>query len=474
MEKTISILLEVDSPVEDAIRMFRFAVRSPLAVHSHLATKVPQVEGLSILKDRPPIPMFSNDLFSDMAAFITKHSMRNRSLAPWKSLHRKFNIKSETLLFSAQATPKAIEELRQRPGVKVWSDSPITPWVKKPTSPAKNRGRRAETTSSPVLTAYEASTPVRPAQRKAVIDALHVNELYRDGYRGQGIIVGILDSGICGRLYPSVRGGHSATAGGVKPGSGSASSHGSMCAGDVLTAAPQATLFDYPWSSGTPQTSEACELLQQVITDRVSGHGPHILNCSFGYASYQEKSNAPAHEVWSLDHPLNRKIIELIGTGCVVVFAAGNCGNPSPDGVCGSGCTGPGKSILGPASLPQTIAVGAVTVDRKRLPYSAQGPGGFSREKPDLCAYSHFYGHFGPNSDNPGGSAAQRCDMGTSASCPLTAGVIALLLNAKPRLAPNDVGRLLRQSATPFPQPGWGPDFGYGILDAGSAYRLLR
>lgn len=245
-----------------------------------------------------------------------------------------------------------------------------------------------------------------------------------------------------------------------------------MCAADVLTAAPLVALLDYRFSS-EPNTYEAIQLLQAVLTDRRESHGPQIINCSFGFSVYPPREQEPEHEVWNPEHPVNRKVREVVQSGCVVLFSAGNCGEPGPTQSCAVDCSGPGKSIVGPASLHQVITVGAVTVSRQRLEYSAQGPGRFAQKKPDLCAYSHFYGHRGPNQDNPAGGGTEDCDTGTSAASPLAAGVVALLLNAAPQLSPKEVQQLLSGSARPIGPSGWEPNTGYGVIHAADAYHRL-
>jgi hypothetical protein len=73
----------------------------------------------------------------------------------------------------------------------------------------------------------------RAAVGLEVIRNSSVLVMWQQGFRGQGVRVGILDEGIDG----SVVGGRAAPGSAVQIGGGGISSHGSMCAADVLVAA---------------------------------------------------------------------------------------------------------------------------------------------------------------------------------------------------------------------------------------------
>jgi subtilisin family serine protease len=154
----------------------------------------------------------------------------------------------------------------------------------------------------------------------------------------------------------------------------------------------------------------------------------------------------------------------MIGSGIDVVFAAGNCGGAWPDRRCGSSDRGPGRSILGANSHPDVITVGAVTIHDDVLGYSSEGPGTLSANKPDLAGFSHFQG-----------SGISPFDGGTSAACPVVAGVVAAL-RSKPSargLTPAQLKAFLVKSARDVAGNGWDPQTGYGVIDAGAAWALL-
>src|SRR5208283_2321154 len=107
----------------------------------------------------------------------------------------------------------------------------------------------------------------------------------------------------------------------------------------------------------------------------------------------------------------------LVAAGADILFAAGNCGATCPDSRCDNPMVPP--TINGANSHPDVITVAGVDTNRQVVGYSSMGPGALSQEKPDIASFTHFLGSeaFGPGSP----------DSGTSAACPVMAGVIAAL-----------------------------------------------
>jgi subtilisin family serine protease len=101
--------------------------------------------------------------------------------------------------------------------------------------------------------------------------------------------------------------------------------------------------------------------------------------------------------------------------------------------------------------------VAAITTDGDRLGYSSQGPGGLSPRKPDIAAFSHF-----------DGSRVYRADGGTSAACPVAAGLVAALRTGVPALSSATLKAIVQQTATAAPG-GWNTDLGYGTINGANA-----
>ena len=217
----------------------------------------------------------------------------------------------------------------------------------------------------------------------AIRELLDVAAVWDDGHRGEGIVVGIIDEGINGATYPVI-GGFSRP-GRQAPGAAQITSHGSMCAADVLVAAPDAKLYDYPFL-GIPNSGGALAMFQAVLDQRRVDGTPHVTSNSYGFVGVPPREQFPTHEIWDLDHPLHRKVREVIASGAPTFFAAGNCGENCPSGKCQPTGIGPGHSIHASNSLVEVITIAAVNSRHERIGYSSQGPGMFEREKPDLSA----------------------------------------------------------------------------------------
>jgi subtilisin family serine protease len=244
-----------------------------------------------------------------------------------------------------------------------------------------------------------------------------------------------------------------------------------MCAADILVAAPAVKLYDYPFL-GHVRSGGALAMFQEVLDQRRKDGTPHITNNSYGFVGRPPRADFPNHEIYDIDHPLHRKVREVVTSGCPTFFAAGNCGQECPSSKCHPSGIGPDISIHASNSLVEVITVAAVNSRNDRIGYSSQGEGGFHRQKPDLAAYSHFFGNFGPG--RPAGGDRSSFDNGTSAATPVAAGVGALLMSAFPSLTPARLKEALIRGAINIGVPGWDRDTGHGVINAAASYMLLR
>lgn len=120
-------------------------------------------------------------------------------------------------------------------------------------------------------------------------------------------------------------------------------------------------------------------------------------------------------------------------------------------------------SIVSPPDGPNVIAVGAVDSTGRIAYFSSNGPTSDGRTKPDVvamgvdvyCAASYSFTY-----DSSGYSYAN----GTSFSCPLTAGVCALILSAHPELTPSQVMTALKMTADRKDNPN--NIYGWGLVNA--------
>jgi subtilisin family serine protease len=407
--------------------------------------------GLELDAEFSPVPMSGGGegLSGAPASFILRGTVAN-----------------EDDLKRLEADPKVL---------RVWKDTPIEPFAKKPAK-SDNAGMspKPELEDSGAMAACPIGTcDCNPnLSRGTMADVaryLGVDQIWAAGFRGAGMVVGVLDSGITAQGRPvkagettdriaRVIGGWPVADWGTE--SGRWGNHGNMCATDVLGMAPEAQLLDLRIAGpgGSPSTiSRALQAFQFAI-DRFRVNGtPQVLTNSWGI--FQESWDASYAR--DPNHPFTRKVVEAADLGIIVLFAAGNCGDTCPDGRCGPD-VGTGRSIWGANGHEKVMTVGAVNIHEQFVGYSSRGPAALSPNKPDFCSVTHFRGYFDP-------------DSGTSAATPILAGVCALLKQAKPARTPAQMKTDLIATCKDIGAVGFDVHSGHGIVRAKGAYdRMVR
>ncbi len=302
-----------------------------------------------------------------------------------------------------------------------------------------------------------------------VMQKLNLAGLHSVQLDGRGVKLMVVDTGI-DQTIVGVSGGWSPNPS-VAPGN-SQPDHGTMVAFDACIAAPKAIVLDYPLLKSTGGgtwvglLSDAIRAFSEIMIAVLQTPGPAVVVNSWGM--YDRSQDAPVGNPQNYSanprHPFNQIVTALVGAGIDVVFAAGNCGSTLPNQMCGLNDRGPGNSIHGANSHPEVITVGAVTVNDDELGYSSEGPGGLTSQKPDVAGFSHF-----------AGSGVWPVDTGTSAACPVVAGVVAALRSKTSirSLSPAQLKAVLMKSARDVGAPGWDPQTGWGVVDAGAALTML-
>jgi serine protease AprX len=186
---------------------------------------------------------------------------------------------------------------------------------------------------------------------------------------------------------------------------------------------------------------------------------PHVINNSW-YCSFEEGCTSLA-----VDSMLMQGVTNLKASGVVVVVSAGN--------------NGPGCSTVGnpPAYFEQSFSVGSTRIDDTVSAFSSRGPvlvDGSFRAKPNVAAPGSNI-----RSSTPNGGYANF--SGTSMAGPHVAGLVALMLSARPDLAGQVelIESIVEQTAVPktdtshcggipgSQRPNYA--YGYGRVDALSA-----
>lgn len=184
--------------------------------------------------------------------------------------------------------------------------------------------------------------------------------------------------------------------------------------------------------------------------------GVDITSTSLGYLEYDFPF---ASYTWqNMDG--NTAIITIAGDlavkkGIVVVNSAGNEGwRTTPN------------SLIAPADGDSIFAIGAVDSLGVRSSFSSFGPTVDGRIKPDFMAMGSRVVVARANDQTQFTTSS-----GTSFSCPLASGAIALLLQANPNLTPIQLRNILRQTSSTSNNPN--NLFGWGIINTLAALNQI-
>ena len=304
---------------------------------------------------------------------------------------------------------------------------------------------------------------------------LRLDLLHGLGHRGEGLLVGVLDSGF-DRVdtNPAFARAHDEgriTVGGNFPNGGAASPwiysehyHGAMVLSTMvgqLDAPGQA-----PYLGTAPDAAYVVFRTEDVdwehlveeyhwvaAAERADSLGCDVLNTSLGYSLFDDA--ASNHSPLELDGETFRitQASDIAATKGMLVFnSAGNSGNS------------PWEKITAPADGDSVIAVGAVDVFGQHASFSSYGPSADGRVKPDLCATGRDAAYV-----HPDGSI--RTGNGTSFSSPILCGAATSLWSAHPNQPAWAIRRALIESASQWAAPD--TVRGFGIPDLWAAHLAL-
>jgi subtilisin family serine protease len=198
--------------------------------------------------------------------------------------------------------------------------------------------------------------------------------------------------------------------------------------------------------SGAGRSSGIAEAIFYAVK-----HGARVINLSLGGQQISET------ERLAVDYAYKQ--------GVLVVVAAGNSAENT--------------KTYGLASLPNVIAVGASDVNDKRAGFSNWGeavdivaPGvnvlSLRARRTDVSLVSGQK-NYKPGADFVGPEAKYYHATGTSFAAPYVTGVASLLFAHNPQLTPDQVKRMILQSARDIDVPGIDQFTGYGLVDAHAA-----
>jgi len=194
------------------------------------------------------------------------------------------------------------------------------------------------------------------------------------------------------------------------------------------------------------KTEDVSQEWQQEEDDYVAGlewgevNGADIASSSLGYADWYTETDFDGNTATT-----TIAVDIAVSLGLVCVTAVGN-----------------GLAIA-PADADSVISVGAVNNIGEIASFSSRGPTFDGRIKPEVCAQGvNVWAVSGDNN-----SEFINIYNGTSASTPLVAGAIALILQGMPTLSPMEVREAVLMTGSMADEPN--NTYGWGIMDAYAA-----
>jgi serine protease AprX len=180
--------------------------------------------------------------------------------------------------------------------------------------------------------------------------------------------------------------------------------------------------------------------------------GVDVISSSLGYLVFDFPFTSYSDRDMDGETAVTTKAASMAAArGVVVVNSAGN-----------GGFSAIRNTLAAPTDGKRVVSVGAVDIAGVRASFSSVGPTVDGRTKPDVAA-------LGVRAKVAGTASATAYGLsnGTSFSCPLTAGVVALLLQAHPTYTVDQVLFVLRTTASQSSQPD--NLLGWGVIDAVAA-----
>lgn len=292
----------------------------------------------------------------------------------------------------------------------------------------------------------------------AQVTQLGVDQMHSAGFRGEGMLIGVLDSGFLRAdqvsflkpLFDEKR--ILATYDFVNKETSvyEDDSHGMSCLSAIAATADNqlyGTAYKASFillrteDAGSEQRVEEANWL--FGAEYADSAGVDVISSSLGYTEFDDAASSYTYQNMDGKTALSSRAAQIASeTGMVVVVAAGNEGADT------------WRYISAPSDATGVLSIGAVTQAGQRASFSSIGPSADGRVKPDLAARGQ-----GTIIGSPGGQII--AGNGTSFATPLVAGLAAGFWQANPRLTAVEITDALRRSGSQYTKPD--AQLGYGI-----------
>lgn len=316
-----------------------------------------------------------------------------------------------------------------------------------PSSPTPHLGSPPIITG-PVSTGPAASFETPEYYANYALSSVNASSAYAAGAKGQGVTVGVIDTGI-DSSSPELAGAISSASADIvaraSPSLKGAGEHGTMVASVIAARKNDSYAHGIAYEStilavradADNSCNPSCGFYDYDIanaTNYAVTHGAHILNYSLG-------GNG------AMSAPYLTALTNAVANNRILVMAAGNGGAANP--------MNPAAFAATAAADGQAIAVGSVDWNNQISSFSNRAG----------SAKNYFLVAPGQSLTASGFGGTPYTVSGTSFSAPLVSGAAAVLLSHAPSLTAQQVVSLLLTTATDLGAPGVDDVYGHGLLN---------
>jgi serine protease AprX len=300
---------------------------------------------------------------------------------------------------------------------------------------------------------------------------IHNGELmHNSGFRGQNMVIGILDAGFYNvdklsafkamRDRKGILGVHDFLRGDDSV--FNKDTHGMIvlsviCGnirGKLIGTAPEADFYLFRTENAATEY-EVEEATWVAGMERADSVGADVINSSLGYTTFDDpKMNHSYTDMDGHTTIISKEASLAASKGIILANSAGNLG------------TRAFHYVSAPADAENILTVGAIGKDRKLANYTSRGPTYDGRIKPDVSAI----GYQTISATTVDGEVAGV--NGTSLSSPVIAGLVTCLWQEFPHKSSYEIIDAVKRSSDRYANPN--DSFGYGIPDFSIARQILR
>jgi hypothetical protein len=307
----------------------------------------------------------------------------------------------------------------------------------------------------------------------AQLQQINVVALHDSGNTGQGVLVGVFDNGFRNPAHQVFRSlqiaatydfvDHKVSVVPRNPNHGwhgpaVLSTIGGFREGQLIGAAFGATYILARTENDSSETPVEEDNWVAAI-EWADSLGVEVTSTSLGYLTYDAPYTSWTWQQMNGNTTLITRAADMaVRRGIVVVNSAGNNGSGS----------GGQNTLNAPADGDSVLSIGAVEASGTRSSFSSVGPTTSvpPRIKPDVMAQGS-----GVRVASAWDTVSYGSSSGTSFSCPLAAGAVALILHARPNATPMQIAAALKSTASRASTPD--NLYGWGIIDTRRAISAI-